>query len=117
MAMALFVIAAVSLAGALNLISLTVGEAIDDAEVREALRAAVLEATRDPAMKEETRETNPDEQGLFFRIEIVRLEARNEEGASLENLFEVKVTALREGHAGVEQTLDWASTYANPNLL
>ena len=117
MAMALFTIAAVSLAQALNLISLTVSESIDDAEAREALRAAVVEAVRDPALKEETRQTNPDERGLYFKIEVVRLELKNTEGQSLDNLFEVTVTAMREGSNGRDETLDSATTYANPNLL
>lgn len=117
MAMALFAIAAVSLAEALNLISLTVAESIDDAELREKLRAAVLESVRDPAMKEGTRETNPDERGLYFRIEVARLDLKNEEGRNLENLFEVTVTAIRQGSGGRRETLDSATTYANPNLL
>lgn len=117
MAMALFAIAAVSLAEALNLISLTVAESIDDAELREKLRAVVLETTRDPALKEETRETNPDERGLYFRIEVVRLDLKNQDGQNLDNLFEVKVTAIRQSSGGRNETLDSATTYANPNLL
>jgi len=118
MAMALFTIAAVSLAQALNMISLTVSESIDDAEAREALRAAVIEAVRDPALKEETRETNPDDRGLYFRIEVVRLELKNDQGQSVDNLFEVTVTAMRENTGGGrDEMLDSATTYANPNLL
>jgi hypothetical protein len=117
MAMALFAIAAVSLAGALNLISLTVADSIDEAELREKLRAAMLEAVRDPALREETRETNPDERGLYFRIEVVRLDLRNQEGRNLDNLFEVTVTAIREGYGGRRETLDRATAYANLNLL
>lgn len=117
MALALFAMAAVSLAGALNLISLTVGESIDDAEVREQLRAAMLEATRDPAIREETRETNPNERGIYFRIAVVRLDLKNDQGESLNDLYEVTVTALREGSDGRAETLDAATTYANPNLL
>ncbi len=117
MALALFTVAAVSLAGALNLISLTVGESIDDAEIREQLRAAVLEATRDPAIKEETRETNPNERGIYFRIEVVRLDLKNDQGEGLSNLYEVKVTAMRETPDGRTEALDTAMTYANANLL
>jgi prepilin-type N-terminal cleavage/methylation domain-containing protein len=117
MAMALFAIAAVSLAGALNLISLTVAESIDDAELRERLRGTMLEATRDPALKEDSRETNPDERGLYFRIEVVRVDLKTQEGRNIENLFEVTVTAIRETAGGRRETLDQASTFANPNLL
>lgn len=117
MAMALFTMAAVSLAEALNLISLTVSESIDDAEVRESLRATLLEVTRDTALTAETRETNPDERGLYFRIEVDRVDLKNEDGQTLDNLFEVKVTALRQVRAGRDEVLDSATTLANPNLL
>ena len=117
MAMALFTVAAVSLAEALNLISLTVGESIDDAEVREQLRATMLEVSRDSALTAETRETNPDKRGLYFRIEVERVDLKNEEGQTLDNLFEVEVTAMRDLPGRRDEVLDSASTIANPNLL
>lgn len=117
MSMALFTVAAVSLAEALNLISLTVGESIDDAEVREQLRATMLEVSRDASLTAETRETNPDKRGLYFRIEVERLDLKNEDGQTLDNLFEVKVTAMRDLPGGRNEELDTASTVANPNLL
>jgi prepilin-type N-terminal cleavage/methylation domain-containing protein len=117
MSMALFTVAAVSLAEALNMISLTVSESIDDAEVREQLRATMLEVSRDAALTAETRETNPDKRGLYFRIEVERLDLKNEEGQTLDNLFEVKVTAMRDLPSGRNEELDTASTVASPNLL
>lgn len=117
MSMALFTVAAVSLAEALNLISLTVSESIDDAEVREQLRATMLEVSKDSSITAETRETNPDKRGLYFRIEVERLDLKNEEGQTLENLFEVKVTAMRQQSRGRDEELDSAVTVANPNLL
>ncbi|MDH4411552.1 MAG: prepilin-type N-terminal cleavage/methylation domain-containing protein [Verrucomicrobiales bacterium] len=117
MSMALFTVAAVSLAEALNMISLTVSESIDDTEVREQLRATMLEVSRDAALTAETRETNPDKRGLYFRIEVERLDLKNEEGQTLENLFEVKVTAMRDLPSGRNEELDTASTVASPNLL
>ena len=117
MAMALFTIAAVSLAEALNLISLTVTESIDDGEVREQLRATLLEVSRDSSLTAATRETNPDKRGLYFRIEVERLDLKNEEGQTLDNLFEGEVTAIGEAPGGRDETLDSASTIANPNLL
>jgi prepilin-type N-terminal cleavage/methylation domain-containing protein len=117
MSMALFTIAAVSLAEALNMISLTVSESIDDTEVREQLRATMLEVSRDAALTAETRETNPDKRGLYFRIEVERLDLKNEDGQTLDNLFEVKVTAMRDLPSGRNEELDTASTVASPNLL
>ena len=117
MSMALFTIAAVSMAEALNMISLTVSESIDDTEVREQLRATMLEVSRDAALTAETRETNPDKRGLYFRIEVERLDLKNEDGQTLDNLFEVKVTAMRDLPSGRNEELDTASTVASPNLL
>ncbi len=117
MAMALFTIAAVSLAGALNLISLTVGESISDAEVRDSLRSMMLEITRDPAIREETRETNPDERGLFFHIEVKQLTLTTEDAIPLQGLFEVTVTALQDTGRNRRTELDSATTYSNVNLL
>jgi len=117
MSMALFTVAAVSLAEALNLISLTVSESIDDAEVREQLRATMLEVSRDASLTAETRETNPHKRGLYFRIDVERLDLKNEDGQTLDNLFEVKVTAMRDLPGGRNEELDTASTVANPNLL
>ena len=65
----------------------------------------------------ETRETNPDKRGLYFRIEVERLDLKNEDGQTLDNLFEVKVTAMRDLPSGRNEELDTASTVASPNLL
>jgi prepilin-type N-terminal cleavage/methylation domain-containing protein len=117
MAMALFAIAGVSLAEALNLISLTVTEAIEESELREQLRAVMLEVTRDPNFSAETRETEANKEGLAFRIDIERLEMDNEKGESLANIFSVKVTALRIQSGGGKETLDSASTIVNPGIF
>ncbi len=117
MAMALFTVAAVSLAEALNLISLTVSETIDDAEARELLRATMLEVARDPNLAEDSRETNPDERGLYFRIQVERLDLKNQEGQTLDNLYEVQVTAVRQGPGGRRETLDSAVTYSSTALF
>jgi prepilin-type N-terminal cleavage/methylation domain-containing protein len=117
MAMALFAIAGVSLAEALNLISLTVTETIEESELREQLRAVMLEVSRDPNLTAETRETEANTEGLAFRIDIERLELDNEEGESLANMFSVKVTALRIQSGGRKETLDSASTIVNPGIF
>jgi prepilin-type N-terminal cleavage/methylation domain-containing protein len=117
MAMALFAIAGVSLAEALNLISLTVTETIEESELREQLRAVMLEVTRDPNLTTETRETEANREGLAFRIDIERLELDNEKGETLANMFSVKVTALRIQSGGRKETLDSASTIVNPGIF
>ncbi|MDF1824036.1 MAG: type II secretion system protein [Verrucomicrobiales bacterium] len=110
MAMAVFAIAAVSLAQAINLISLTVVESIDDGELRERLRGELLAASRDPFIKAETRLTPPNGDGIFFRIETTKMNAENRQGISLEDLYEVRVTALRQLTGEAEEELDSAST-------
>ncbi|MEX2581539.1 MAG: prepilin-type N-terminal cleavage/methylation domain-containing protein [Verrucomicrobiales bacterium] len=117
MAMALFTIAAVSLAEALNVISLTVSESAEDAEIREQLRSVLLEVTRDPDLQPETRSTNPNDQGIFFEIEVTLLSQENERGETLENLHEVVVKAIRRGPAGHHEELDWAGTYVYPPIF
>lgn len=117
MAMALFAIAAVSLAEALNVISLAVTDTIEDAELREQLRAVMVEVTRDTNLTAETRETEPNAEGIGFRIESERLELKNEKGESLDNLFTVKVTAHRKLSGGRTESLDSASTIVNPAIF
>jgi len=117
MAMALFAIAAVSLAEALNVISLTVSDSIEDAEVREMLRAALLEATRDPNLEPEVRETNENEQGIYFKIETALITLENQDGEPLADLYEVRVTAFKRGALGKSDELDVASTYVYPGIF
>jgi prepilin-type N-terminal cleavage/methylation domain-containing protein len=117
MAMALFAIAAVSLAQAINMISLTVSESIEEAEVREQMRALLLEVSRDPDLREDSRETNPDDFGLFFRIEIVPLNLENQDSEPLANLFDVKVTALRKTIAKGVEEIDVANTWVYPDIF
>ena len=116
-AMGLFVIAAVSLAEALNVISLTVSESIEEAEVRELLRGQLLLATRDPNIQEETRETNENEQGVFFKIESVLVTPENYDGQPLSDLYEVRVTAYKRDSLGRSQEMDVASTYVYPGMF
>ncbi|MAS92683.1 MAG: hypothetical protein CMO55_05745 [Verrucomicrobiales bacterium] len=117
MAMALFALAAVALADALNMISMAVGETVDEAEMREKLRAVLLETTRDPNIQQDTRETNPDEAGVYFKIRVERLELENREGTPLSNLYDVKVTGFRRGPTGREEELSSASTWVNPQIF
>ncbi len=95
MAMGLFAIAAVALAQAINLISLSVAESVEDAEVREQLRGMLVEASRNPKLQAGSR-TIQTEQGITFVVEVERLDLQNREASTLEDLYEVRVTARRE---------------------
>lgn len=117
MAMALFAIAAVSLAKAINLISLTVSESIEDAEIREQMRAVLLEVSRDPDLREDSRETNPDDMGLFFRINIEPVELENQDGEPLANLFSVRVAAMRKTSLSGSEEIDFAETWVYPDMF
>ena len=117
MAMAVFAIAAVSLAQAISLISLTVVESIDGGELRERMRGELLAASRDPYIKEDNRETAPNREGIFFRIETTKFYSENREGISLEGLYEVEVTALRQLPGQDDEELDTASTVVYPAIF
>ena len=117
MAMALFAIAAVSLARAINLVGLTVTESIEAAEIREQVRSVLLEYSRRPDLREETRETNPNETGISFRIEIEAVFPETREGVSLEEIYEVRVTALRKDGLRGTVPVDTASTWVNPGMF
>lgn len=117
MAMAVFAIAAVSLSQALNLISVSVVESIDESELRERMRGLLLETTRNPRLREGNRRTNQMENGVYFEIEVSRFEAENREGAPLNNLFEVTVIALRRDPAQGTIELARANTIANSTML
>lgn len=115
--MALFAIAAVGLAQAINLISLTVSETIEEAELREKLRAVLLEVARDPNLREDDRETNPDEAGVFFRIRIQPLTLQNREGEPINDVFEVHITAVQSNGPRGNEELDFASTLVYPGIF
>lgn len=117
MAMAVFAIAAVSLAQAISLISLSVVESIDEGELRERLRGELLAASRDPFIQAGSRETAANEDGVYFRIETSEYRAENREGISLEGLYEVEVTALRRVPGSADEELDVAVTVTYPGIF
>lgn len=117
MAMAVFAIAAVSLAQAVSLISLTVVESIDEGALRERMRGELLAASRDPFIKEDTRVTTPNDDGLFFKITTTKLNAENREGIYLEDLYEIEVIALRKLTGEEEEELGSASTASFPGIF
>ena len=117
MAMAVFAIAAVSLAQAISLISLSVVESIDEGELREQLRGELLAASRDPYIEEGSRETAPNENEIYFRIVTSEFRAENREGIYLDGLFEIEVTALRRVPGGDDDELDVASTVTYPGIF
>ncbi len=115
LALGLFSIAAVSLAAAINTISLGVAESVTDAEIREKLRSTLIEASRLPIQEPDSFTTDPDDTGLAFRIDIEQVFLENRDGVRLDNLYEVRVVALqREGRDVTE--IDSASTLVNQTL-
>lgn len=117
LAMALFTMAAVSLAEAISVISLTVSESVDDAVMRERLRSELLLVARSPIREQGTRTTEPDETGLAFRIDIERASLENREGVSLNDLYKVTLTAIQKEQGGGQETLDSISTLVNPAIF
>jgi len=118
MAMGVFVIAAVSLAEAINAISLTVSESIEHAEAREKLRAMLLEVSHDPELAADEWSTEPDEAGVRFDVRVERLDLANENGEPVSGLFEVSIEAFgTEAGKDAETALGFASTLVYPELF
>tara|TARA_R110000850_G_scaffold4834_2_gene21192 strand:+ start:110 stop:463 length:354 start_codon:yes stop_codon:yes gene_type:complete len=117
MAMALFAIAGVSLARAITLISLTVSESIEDAAVREQLRAVLLEVSRSPNLIEDSRTTSPDDAGISYEIEVEPLTLSNFDDLTLKDLFEVRVTAFRSVAGRQRETIESANTWVYSKMF
>lgn len=110
MALGLFAIAAVSLANAINLISLSVAESVEDVEVREQLRGVLLETSRNPNLEEGSR-TISTGRGIVYEVEVEQLNLENREARTLEEIYEVKVTARRELGGQRSEFIDSADTW------
>jgi len=117
LALAIFVAAAVALAGAMNTIGLSVVESSYQARVRGQLRSHLVETSRDPGLRPGRTDSLIDGDGVFYRIDVERFEATNEEGTPLERIFEVRVTAIRQAANGREQIIDQASTLTYPGIF
>ena len=116
-AMAIFAMAAVSLTKAINLIGLSVVESIENASLREQMRAILIEESRNPNPRSESRETATNEQGLYFKIEIELLIEDNREGIPLDNLYEVTVIAMKQDAIRGTEEIDSVSTLVYPGLF
>ena len=109
MALGLFAIAAVSLANAINLISLSVAESVEDVEVREQLRGVLLETSRNPNLEEGSRTVSTG-RGIICEVEVERLDLENREARTLDEIYEVRVTARRELGGQSSEFVDSADT-------
>lgn len=109
MALGLFAIAAVSLANAINLISLSVAESVEDVEVREQLRGVLLETSRNPNLEVGSR-TISTGRGIVYEVEVEQLNLENRAARTLEEIYEVKVTARRELGGQRSEFIDSADT-------
>ena len=109
MALGLFAIAAVSLANAINLISLSVAESVEDVEVREQLRGVLLETSRNPNLEEGSRTVSTG-RGIICEVEVERLDLENREARALDEIYEVRVTARRELGGQSSEFVDSADT-------
>lgn len=114
MALAIFVIAGVSLAQALQVISLTVSESVDQAVLREEARATLLEVTRNPALAEGRREVASTQENVLYRINVESATLKNQKAATLPALFEVVVETFAKG---TDEPIDSVSTLVHPPLF
>jgi len=107
--LALFVMAAVGLMGALNEIGLASIESGDAARLTRTLRSHLTEVTREGLLKPGEFETEADAQGIRLRTVVEELSLRNEAGLELPEMFRIEVTAFR-GSSGSDP-LDRAETW------
>jgi len=110
MAMGVFAIAAVALANAINQISLSVAESAEEAAVREQLRGVLLEVTRNNDLAEGSR-TIDNGQGIIFQIDIEKLNLRNRQAETLEDIYEVTAMARRELGGQRSEIVERADTW------
>lgn len=116
LAMALFAIAAVSLAGAVNMIAMAVAESRETSALRERLRSVMLEWSRRPDMSVVSRDTTPGEDGIFFQIQVREMTPETREGLTLNQLYEVSVTACRVVPGQAPEVLQSAFTVVYPAI-
>ena len=116
MAMGVFAIAAVALANAINQISLSVAESAEEVAVREQLRGILLEATRSNDLVEASR-TIDNGQGIVFQINIEKLNLKNREGQTLDDIYEVTATARRELGGQRAEIVESADTWVFKDMF
>lgn len=116
MAMGVFVIAAVALANAINQISLSVAESAEDVAVREQLRGVLLEASRSSTLAEGSR-TIDNGQGIVFQIDIEKLNLKNREAQTLDEIYEVTATARRELAGQRAEIVESADTWVFKDMF
>ena len=118
LAIGVFSLAAMGLAGALNSIGAASVEINDEASIREQLRSLLLEKARAPNLYAIEEQSNPDANGIIYFTRVVRLEGlENREGLALQGLFEITVTAIQQIPGREDREVDSASTYSFPGLF
>ena len=114
MAMAIFAIAGVSLAQAIQQISIAVSESIDQAGMREEVRAILLEATRNPALAEGEWDIASNFEKVRYRITVHAATQTNQEAVSLPDMYEVVVEIFSEGD---DEPIDAVNTLVYPAMF
>lgn len=112
LAMAIFVIAALSLSSALNQISLYTLDSIDEQGLRRELNNVLLEHLEGELIAGSETIVSEDE-SIQFKIETTPAEIRNREGESLEGLFTVEIIAIDRSSS---KTLEKVETLVNISL-
>ncbi len=101
----------------MNLISVSVVDAADEAEVREQLRSILVQTARDPDLRAVSRDTPMNSKGFYFRTNVVRADVETSKGEPLDGLFEITISAIQRRASGRELEIDVASTLANPGMF
>lgn len=107
-AMALFVMVAVGLMGALNEIGMASLESGEAARLTRTLRSHLTEVTREGVLRPGEFETEANADGIRLRTVVEELSLQSEFGFDLTEMYRVEVTAVR-GSRG--ESLDRAETW------
>jgi type II secretory pathway component PulJ len=107
-AMALFVMVAVGLMGALNEIGLASLESGESARLTRMLRSHLTEVTREGILRPGEFETEADEQGIRLRTIIEELSMQSEQGVDLPEMYRVEVSAVQgSGREALDRAEIW----------
>ncbi|MCB1091119.1 MAG: hypothetical protein KDL87_06295 [Verrucomicrobiae bacterium] len=110
LALALFGLAAVGLMGALNQVSRFTVDTVDEAWITERLRSLLTEISKNPRLEPGEIKFDPDRNGIGFLALIERYEPKSAKGETLQNLLQIKVTAVRPLGGGRSEVIGEAQT-------
>lgn len=116
LALAVFAIAVVGLAKSINAASIFAREARTISTVTRSMENALEEAIHRPVIEPGEWTSEPDSSGLIVTTRISEVEIENQEGQTLNGMYEISVTGLLPGRERAENRLWELRTLCYPPL-